>query len=1002
NGIGGGNSVHISFEWLPQPGQSTLSARIDSDHSTGDIRLTDNRVETVFPQVPWPSISLADIDIIEGFPECAATAKVAFNGVAYLGQTWIEFRTDGFMAGTLRLEGGMNATGNSGNLSDISQPYSILFEKPFGDFLYEVKLVPPARYFDSNLRDNRLIINYSELRGWNSSGGAGPRRSFVELPNLKVLDLNTSKELYEMCDGEEVLVFANITNTGGTLLSAFEITFLLDGKTIGTATCPGLSPKQVYTAISAIKPGPGFHRISVFADLLNAVVESVEDDNYYSISTGMLQYPNLVVGQIKNFRADSAGNYISKIRVANSGGTTFSHFEVGLSSEGRLLGKTSLQALAAGKSADLEIIWRASDITYLEVFVDTANIVKEASKKDNYLNITFTVAADLTTLSSSPAETPLDLQVKEMYILPSKPVAGQKVFVFIELENTGGYKNSTLPFRMSLTGTGRTALTFSLSAPLPAFKTLVVESFIAASGFHRLYAKADSEDIAQELNEVDNLFEINFTVGTAHVRVSSGWSHDINTTGPFSEVVEVRGEASANISFESFSVGFYSDGEAVKEFSFPAVLPWMLINFTFAIERQGGEELRCLIIKTKSQKQDGSVEEVLSDESERLIWSDARPMPDLCISEAFFITQPREGTAPVLLEFVVTNSGRLPSRSSTVEILQDSTRIGVFFICPLSANTSVRYITTITAPVLNSTVSFRVDAYKELKESNESNNFASLKYPSGSFALIGGDADLFIRFFNFTQYRPYSTSPVERVNSYRLMLEPGGSGNTTSLKSAVVRFIFDGVHRYSFTISPSSPEAIIDMLISCNISSGTGPHMALVILDPTWIGDETDEENNRAYLYIGPNEPPFARAPDDMTVVLDTEVTLDASESRDYDGYIVRYRWDFGADGTWEVLTTEPKIKYTFRQNGTFQVVLEVEDNMGAFATDVFYVHVIFEEEWGVIKEVSKWIYWIINVAVIFVLLAATLLIALRSRKESRRLKEEKEQIRRQRIEREF
>lgn len=77
------------------------------------------------------------------------------------------------------------------------------------------------------------------------------------------------------------------------------------------------------------------------------------------------------------------------------------------------------------------------------------------------------------------------------------------------------------------------------------------------------------------------------------------------------------------------------------------------------------------------------------------------------------------------------------------------------------------------------------------------------------------------------------------------------------------------------------------------------------------------------------NEQPTADAGSDQTVSPGTIVTLDGSGSRDQDGSIVSYEWDFGdgAGGTGKTVT------HTYSGEGAHTVTLTVTDNDGAKAT---------------------------------------------------------------------
>ncbi|TMT85765.1 PKD domain-containing protein [Haloterrigena sp. H1] len=92
-------------------------------------------------------------------------------------------------------------------------------------------------------------------------------------------------------------------------------------------------------------------------------------------------------------------------------------------------------------------------------------------------------------------------------------------------------------------------------------------------------------------------------------------------------------------------------------------------------------------------------------------------------------------------------------------------------------------------------------------------------------------------------------------------------------------------------------------------------------------GDETSD-----------TEPPVARIETVPTDAAETTlepgqtVTLDASQSRDPDGELVRYEWKVGDDGTFD--RTGETIEVTVSENGDHPVVLRVVDAEGATDTD--------------------------------------------------------------------
>ncbi|MCS6937291.1 MAG: PKD domain-containing protein [Candidatus Bipolaricaulota bacterium] len=88
----------------------------------------------------------------------------------------------------------------------------------------------------------------------------------------------------------------------------------------------------------------------------------------------------------------------------------------------------------------------------------------------------------------------------------------------------------------------------------------------------------------------------------------------------------------------------------------------------------------------------------------------------------------------------------------------------------------------------------------------------------------------------------------------------------------------------------------------------------------------------------GPNQAPIARftfTPKDPKV--GERITFDASASRDPDGKIVGYLWDFGDGKT----ATGVTAMYVFNQAGEYDVILQVTDNRNATASFAKTVRVV-------------------------------------------------------------
>ena len=110
---------------------------------------------------------------------------------------------------------------------------------------------------------------------------------------------------------------------------------------------------------------------------------------------------------------------------------------------------------------------------------------------------------------------------------------------------------------------------------------------------------------------------------------------------------------------------------------------------------------------------------------------------------------------------------------------------------------------------------------------------------------------------------------------------------------------------------------------------------------------------------ISVNAPPsasFAFSPPEPRA--GEEVAFDASGSKDLDGKIVRYLWDFDGDG--ETDAEGVKASYAFPKAGTYVVTLTVVDDNGAAATHREEVHVArppsgFRDVWALVVGISDY-----------------------------------------------
>jgi len=97
----------------------------------------------------------------------------------------------------------------------------------------------------------------------------------------------------------------------------------------------------------------------------------------------------------------------------------------------------------------------------------------------------------------------------------------------------------------------------------------------------------------------------------------------------------------------------------------------------------------------------------------------------------------------------------------------------------------------------------------------------------------------------------------------------------------------------------------------------------------------TDMRTTLANINLGApqNQPPTAFAGGPYSGIVGTPIALDGSGSKDPDGTIASYVWDFGDGST----GSGDKVMHTYGAPGSYQVVLTVVDDQGASASDATY-----------------------------------------------------------------
>lgn len=125
------------------------------------------------------------------------------------------------------------------------------------------------------------------------------------------------------------------------------------------------------------------------------------------------------------------------------------------------------------------------------------------------------------------------------------------------------------------------------------------------------------------------------------------------------------------------------------------------------------------------------------------------------------------------------------------------------------------------------------------------------------------------------------------------------------------------------------------------------------------------------------NKPPFANGGNVTSVECGDTVYFSALGSKDLDGEIVRYEWDFEGDGIYDWNNTKNgTTKRIYEKPMAYNATLRVTDNDGATDTDVYYVLVLSPENEE--KEIDPKVKNIlISIGIVEIIFGAVLLVSM-------------------------
>lgn len=196
-----------------------------------------------------------------------------------------------------------------------------------------------------------------------------------------------------------------------------------------------------------------------------------------------------------------------------------------------------------------------------------------------------------------------------------------------------------------------------------------------------------------------------------------------------------------------------------------------------------------------------------------------------------------------------------------------------------------------------------------------------------------------------------NTPPILSVISVGSITTTSAKITWTTNENANSAVDYGTTTSYGSSVSNTTAYVTTHSLSLSSLSSGTVYHYRVISYDPAGNAAISSDATFTTLSEYGGggggggeggvNIAPTADADGPYTAFVNQAVILDASKSKDTDGTIVGYRWDWTNDGTWDTdWVSSPTISHIYTQAGSFTVKLQVRDNASATAVDTANVTV--------------------------------------------------------------
>lgn len=369
---------------------------------------------------------------------------------------------------------------------------------------------------------------------------------------------SVSAEPDSPAEGDEVTLEAEVENDGPHDASSFDVSFVVNGTTVGTPTVQPLGSGSKVTVEATWTAKPGQHPVTVTADAAGTVDEVHEDNNANDDLTLDVAPtdPDLIVANIITQPiAPEPGDEVNiQATIENAGDEAADASSAKLTIDGSVITPdATVETLDPGEQAAALWTWNASaGVHELEAEADVADDVAESDEDNNVRNRTLTVGPDIA--------------VDGVRLVPASPVAGQSVTLDANVENLGAGIDADVILVATVDGSVVAERTLD-GLDAGENRQVSLGPFNATAGDHQITYTADPDDDILEAREGNNDGQISVSIPEALPDLLVAGAEltrsnvSLGETTRFNATIENAGGDGAG----SFEVEFLVDGEEVGQ-----------------------------------------------------------------------------------------------------------------------------------------------------------------------------------------------------------------------------------------------------------------------------------------------------------------------------------------------------------------------------------------------------------------------------------------------------